>query len=198
MTLDSLNIATLLGSRICHDLISPVGAISNGLELMSLGGGSPDGPEFALVGDSAAHASARIRFFRIAFGQVGPDQRIAAREMREVLAPLYTGHQRLDWRVEGDLPRARARAAFLGLLCLEKCIGRGGTITVTGDASALRLVAAGDPLALPDTWDCLTSGNCPADLPPAMVQFALLPLTARDLDLKIDAQATESEAIIAF
>ena len=52
MTSYTAKLASLIASRICHDLISPVGAIANGLELMSLGGASNGGPELALVTES--------------------------------------------------------------------------------------------------------------------------------------------------
>ena len=64
---NKLNIAALIGSRICHDLISPIGAINNGLELLEMTGTS-SGPEMELISESVGNASARIRFFRIAYG----------------------------------------------------------------------------------------------------------------------------------
>ena len=67
MSVDNANLAALVGSRICHDLISPIGAINNGLELLGMSG-DMSGPELELISDSVANANARIRFFRIAFG----------------------------------------------------------------------------------------------------------------------------------
>ena len=59
--------ATLIGSRICHDLISPIGAINNGIELIEMGS-TASTPEMTLISESVVNASARIRYFRIAFG----------------------------------------------------------------------------------------------------------------------------------
>ena len=67
MSQNNVNIGALIGSRICHDLISPIGAINNGLELLSMSD-ERDGPEFDLITESVGNASARIRFFRIAYG----------------------------------------------------------------------------------------------------------------------------------
>ncbi|MEI4195118.1 histidine phosphotransferase family protein [Roseovarius sp. E0-M6] len=191
------DIAALLGSRICHDLISPVGAITNGLELMTLGGRGASGPEFALVTDSAANAGARIKFFRLAFGQAAENQTVNTHELHDILCGVYTGAQKLDWQVTEALPRPRARAACLALLCLEKCIARGGALTVTGGTKALCLTAKAESLTTPaEYWPCLTTGVYPVDLPPAQVQFALLPLMAHEFDLSIDAQSSEKEALI--
>lgn len=59
----NINLAALIGSRICHDLISPIGAINNGLELLGMSD-TPEGPELELISESVGNASARIRFFR--------------------------------------------------------------------------------------------------------------------------------------
>ena len=61
---DPTELAALIGSRICHDLVSPIGAIGNGVELLAMAGAA--GPEVRLIAESVAAANARIRFFRIA------------------------------------------------------------------------------------------------------------------------------------
>ena len=75
---DQTDLAALLGSRICHDLISPIGAIGNGVELLMMEGGTPS-PELVLIAESVAAANARIRFFRLAFGVWRLWQRTAPR-----------------------------------------------------------------------------------------------------------------------
>jgi len=65
-----IDLAALIGSRICHDLISPIGAINNGLELLGMSG-QTGGAELDLISQSVENASARIRFFRIAYGAEG-------------------------------------------------------------------------------------------------------------------------------
>ncbi|MGY4472514.1 hypothetical protein ACVWWK_008223 [Bradyrhizobium sp. LB9.1b] len=69
---DALELAALLCSRVCHDLISPVGAIVNGLEVLD-DNPKPDDREFALdlIRKSAKTASARLQFCRLAFGAAG-------------------------------------------------------------------------------------------------------------------------------
>jgi hypothetical protein len=65
-TLTATDLAALLCSRVCHDVISPVGAINNGLELLDEGGADEDAMH--LIRTSARNASARLQFARIAFG----------------------------------------------------------------------------------------------------------------------------------
>ena len=69
---DALELAALLCSRVCHDLISPVGAIVNGLEVLD-DNPKPEDRDFALdlIRKSAKTASARLQFCRLAFGAAG-------------------------------------------------------------------------------------------------------------------------------
>ena len=69
VVISALDLGALLCSRICHDIISPVGAINNGLELLEEGGADEDAME--LIKASARNASARLQFARIAFGAAG-------------------------------------------------------------------------------------------------------------------------------
>ena len=95
MTQDNQSLATLIGSRICHDLISPVGAIQNGIELLAMEGRVS--PEMTLIEESVANASARIRFLRIAFGMAG-GQSLGQAEIRSVLDDMgRAGRVRYDW-----------------------------------------------------------------------------------------------------
>ena len=170
------DLATLVGSRICHDLISPIGAIGNGVELMSLTGGSDASAEMSLIADSVQHASARIRFFRVAFGAAPPGQSFPRREVVKILSDIAAGGRiSYDWQPEGDASRADVRACFLLFLCFETAMTHGGDITVTRDGARWTLTAQADRLRFDDgLWDGLT-GHGIADPSPAQVQFALLP-----------------------
>ena len=69
LTLAGHDLAALLCSRVCHDIISPVGAINNGLELLDEGGADEDAMD--LIRSSALNASVRLKFARLAFGASG-------------------------------------------------------------------------------------------------------------------------------
>ena len=104
----SAELATLVGSRICHDLISPIGAISNGLELLDLAG-SFKGPEHDLIAESVASANARIRFFRIAYGAAG-EQMLGRAEVAGVLRDHgQTARLRMDWQPQDPQPRREVK-----------------------------------------------------------------------------------------
>lgn len=130
---DRPDLSALIASRICHDLIGPVGAIGNGVELMTMEAGVMT-PELALISESAAHAQARIRFFRISFGAASPDQRIARSEVLSVLADLSRGGRiTFGWTSEADLARQEVRLVFLLLQCVETALAYGGEVRIAQD-----------------------------------------------------------------
>jgi histidine phosphotransferase ChpT len=174
---DGASLAALIGSRICHDLINPIGAISNGLELFGLGGASPEGPEMSLIQQSCDNATARIRFFRIAFGSADDARLIPVREAQKTLADHFEGTRyRTVWAIETDLGRNVVQLAYLAVLCLETALPQGGVVAVAIQDDALVVEGRSDTVrADRPLWDMLVSGTVPIpDLRPADVQFALL------------------------
>ncbi len=171
---DHPDLAALIGSRICHDLISPIGAIGNGVELLMM---SPEaqGPELALIAESVASANARIRFFRIAFGLSAADQRIGRPEVTSVLADLTRGTRlAIDWDGPADLPRSEVKLAFLLLMCLETALPYGGEITVSATGLAWSMTArAAKTKVDPDLWGQLSASSADNFLGAAQVHFAL-------------------------
>lgn len=172
---DDPDLAALLGSRICHDLISPLGAIGNGVELLMLDGGTPR-PEVALIAQSVASANARIRFLRIAFGVAGGDQQIGQPEIIALLADWTRGGRlTIDWQPAGDLSRPDVRRAFLALLCLESALPFGGVVVVQKHRGGWRFSGTGRRTRIePDLWAMLTDGAALPALTAPQVHFGLL------------------------
>lgn len=189
---DRAALAALVGSRLCHDLISPIGAIQNGLELVTLSGGNTAaGPEMALIQDSCDNASARIRFFRIAFGAAGEGQALAASEIRATFEALTrTGRITADWQIADRVPRHEVQLAFLAYLCAESALPLGGTITMARRDGGIRTEATGPRIKVePDCWAFLTGDGTLAQVNAAQVQFALLATLAGDRSVPVAARA---------
>lgn len=195
---DAASLAALIGSRICHDLISPIGAISNGLELVGMTSGARDGPEMQLIQQSCDHAAARIRFFRIAFGTAKDGRPIAISEARKTLADHYAGTRiSAEWHIDRDLGRDVTQLAYLSALCLETALPQGGLIglglagnTLTGTARA-QTVRSNVPV-----WSVLNTAACQDTnvVGPPDVQFALLARLCRDTGIDARLDATEARA----
>ena len=192
------NLAALIGSRICHDLISPIGAINNGLELLDMSGGAP-GPEMDLIQESVGNASARIRFFRIAFGAAG-EQEMGRVEVVAVLKDLMEG-ARLDvaWGPMNAQERKMVRMAFLALMCMENAMPYGGRVEISQAEDRWLLHGHADKLNIDEAlWHILATAEVPQDLRPAQVQFALLPLIAADLGRRVTTEISGTQLKLRF
>ena len=111
----NLTLASLIGSRICHDLISPIGAIGNGLELIGMSGAG-GGMEMDLIARSAEQTRARIAFYRLAFGLSGGED-VTRREMAAIFDDLLAGGRlSCTWAIEGPAPRWGVRLACLAFM----------------------------------------------------------------------------------
>ncbi len=193
------DLAALIGSRICHDLISPIGAIANGMELLALGGSA--GPEIALISDSVANAGAKIRFFRVAFGIALPDQRISRTEVQAILADLERsgGRIRFDWQGDADLSRLAVKAAFLMILCLESAMPYGGEISFGPAAGEAVLTGRSARMKIDDgLWGRLSDAPGKADIGASEVHFALLAEEMRRQGRQARAGFAEGEIRITF
>ena len=181
------DLGPLVGSRICHDLISPIGAIGNGVELLMMGGAAQS-PEMALILESVTHANARIRFFRVAFGAATGDQRIGAAEVSSILSDMTRGGRLLvNWQAASDLLRAEVKLTFLALMCMESAMPWGGRVLVSQDPGGWRIQGQSARLRIdPGLWTPLARGELPPTQNPAMVHFLMLASEAASRPLRVD------------
>ncbi len=191
--------AAMVGSRICHDLISPVGAIGNGLELIALTG-DPKGPEMQMIEESVQNANARIRLFRVAFGHPGAKQTVGEAEIISILQDLSPSSRTSTyWEVEGPVPRPELRLAFLTLMCFENALPFGGTLAVTKSDDMWVFVGESEKLRVDnDLWGPMSQGQCPTDLVPAKVQFGLLPEGVAHLDRQLKFEQSDGKITLSF
>ena len=176
------DLGALVGSRICHDLTNPLGAIGNGLELLELTGAT-DSPEMALIAQSVAQAKARVQFLRVAFGAASAGHRMGGAELARMVADHTTGGRTaVRWLCPEEVPRIEARLAFLLLMCVETALPFGGQIDVERTAQGWHIAAQTSRIRdLGALWDGL-SGRAPLPhLGPPQVHFALAVETARTL-----------------
>lgn len=194
-------LAALVAARLCHDLVSPLGAIGNGVELLQM---APPGPaagtaELALVAESVAAARARIASFRIAFGPAG-DARMSRADLATALGELTaTGRLKAELSSDGDATRAEVKLILLALMCLETALPWGGRVLICRTDTGWRVVGEAQrtrpDLAL---W-CWLGGDRGPRLPtPAEVQFPLLGAEARAQCRRIEWEVDASGADIAF
>ena len=199
MAQDPLSLAKLIASRICHDLISPVGAIANGMELVALTGADST-PEFELISDSVAGANARIKFYRVALGMSSAEQKLGRSEISTILGAFYKGTRlTCAWDVQDDCRRTEVQAAFLALLCVASALPTGGQLTVERDGDAWNIFAQANLVRADEAlWASLASGIAPKALEPADVQFAILPECASTLERRVRFEIADNSLLISF
>ena len=138
--LKATDLAAMLCSRVCHDLINPVGAIGNGLEVLADPGQSAmaDGAQ-ELIANSAKQARAKLEFARLAYGAsstAGTD--FDTRECERVAKLLFEIEKAdLDWQVPLILlPKHKAKLLMNMLLIASMAVPRGGLVTVKVEGAA--------------------------------------------------------------
>jgi histidine phosphotransferase ChpT len=200
---DALELAALLCSRVCHDLISPVGAIVNGLEVLD-DDPKPEDREFALdlIRKSAKTASARLQFCRLAFGAAGSsgaqiDLGDAQNMARGHLEDAKTA---IAWNLPRVLlPKNRVKLLLNMMVIAQQTIPRGGVITVDqtgeGDAIGFRVAASGLNARMPQNIADLLSASHGSNVDAHAVQPYYTRLLAEACGLKVRL-APEGDAIV--
>lgn len=204
IAIGALDLAALLCSRVCHDLISPVGAIVNGIEVLE-----EDKDEetrtFALdlIKKSGRQASARLQFCRLAFGAAGSagaqiDLGDAEKVARGLLEDNKTS---LVWNLPRQLlAKNRVKLLLNLLLIATAAIPRGGTLTVdpltaAEDVSGFLIRAGGLNARLSPTVSDLLAGSPPPAVDAHSIQPLYAGMLARECGLML-AVASESEAVV--
>ena len=178
--LAGLDLAALLCSRVCHDLISPTGAIVNGLEVLE---DSKDDETrdfaLALIKKSAGQAAARLQFCRLAFGAAGS----AGAEINLADA-------------ESVAPKNRVKLLLNLLVVATQAIPRGGTLSVEGDAAqGFRITARGMNARIPQPAERFLTGAAMDGVDAHAIQPYYAALLAQDCGLRVSL-ANEGEAIV--
>ena len=200
---DALELAALLCSRVCHDLISPVGAIVNGLEVLD-DNPKPEDRDFALdlIRKSAKTASARLQFCRLAFGAAGSSGAELDLGDAQTMARghLEDGKTTIAWNLPRLLlPKNRVKLLLNMLVIAQQTIPRGGVLTVDpvgeGGGLGFRVTARGLNARIPQNIaDILSSGHAAA-VDAHAVQPYYTRLLAQSCGLKV-VLAAEGEAVV--
>ena len=190
-----IRLAASLSSRICHDLVSPVGAVVNGVDLLREMGAGDHSEAIGMIGQSAERASALLQLYRIAFGMAEAEaQGVARGTLADHSAILFAPPRIvLEWQGrEGPaLPRPEARLLTLLLLCGRSILGlRGSIVLRTGSRAALPLSLEVTADSLSSSVELLTLLERGADgkdpISPRAVEFVLAQDAARDLNVGLD------------
>ena len=135
MNITPVDFASLLCSRLCHDLLSPVGALNNGLELLA-DESDPAMRErcMELLTASATASANKLKFFRLAFGAAGGfGEAVDTREARAAIEGLFSENKRLEigWLIEAErLPKLAVKVLLNLALIAGDALVRGGKLDI--------------------------------------------------------------------
>jgi histidine phosphotransferase ChpT len=196
----ALDLAALLCSRLCHDLISPVGAIINGLEVMEEDK-DEETKTFALnlIKKSATQASAKLQFCRLAFGAAGSaGAQIELGDAEKAARGLFEdGKTTLAW----NLPRAlvaknRAKLILNMLMVASGTIPRGGALSAEALEQGYQVTARGLNARLAPTTPDLLAGSPGESVNAHAIQPFYTGILARECGLAISAKLQDDVVIV--
>ena len=201
LTLSGPDLAALLCSRVCHDVISPVGAINNGLELLDEGGADADAMD--LIRTSALNASVRLKFARLAFGASGSiGASIDTGEAEKAAKDFAEAEKKTEVTWSG--PRAivaknRVKLLLNMFLLAYGSIPRGGNLDITLDQPEFdvkfTIVAKGRMMRVPAKFTELQSGNAEEAIDAHSIQPYYTILLAEECGMSIAVEETGEEII---
>ncbi len=195
--MDDTKLASLVASRICHDIVNPLSAIGNGVELLQMTGQS-NSPEMQMISDAVANANASIKFFRIAFGHGSDDTIIGATEVHSLLSEINPhARVKIDWQVPGDIPRKCTQVGFLLSLCLESAMPYGGEVVVHKEDNRWTIHATARKFN-PDlsAWDQFQTPSL--DLAPRLIHFTLAAKILADNGRVLKKTVTDTSITVNF
>jgi histidine phosphotransferase ChpT len=198
--MNDLDFSALLVSRVCHDLVSPLGAVVNGLEVLEdERDAAMRADALKIVASSATQALARIQFMRIAFGAAGSaGAELDLGEIGRLVAGLFEGSKiALSWEAApGPWPKDWAKLLMNATLLGADCLPRGGHVKVTtgrsGEAPSFRVHASGTHARVLEEIEKAVRGDASSGQPDARgVQPFLTHKLARSLNAGLTLTAGE-------
>lgn len=166
MTDTTLALLEQLASRICHDLISPVGAINNGIELAEEMGADGMDDAIELIGHSAKQAAAKLKTMRMAYGAGANDPSIKPDDVANTFRELVA----LESRLEFEWPTGANWFPFVGKIGLAKammcvlllgkeCLPRGGIVAVSVEDESFMVTCTGTDAGLKPDMEQALAGH---------------------------------------
>jgi len=199
--LSDIDLAALLCSRVCHDVISPVGAVANGLEVLE---DEEDETmrEVAmdLVRRSARQASAKLQFCRLAFGASGAQGADIDLGEAGSIALMFVGEEKvkLDWQAPREnRPKLEVKLLMNMMLVAISTIPRGGLVEVSADGDSLTARAHGDNARIDEKLVQVLDGSLPPDeMDARLVQPYYMKRLASEAGFDLIVELTDDGAMI--
>lgn len=207
-----LRVVELLASKQCHDLISPVSAINNGVELIEDIGDSVVKEAMKLIADSGAQAARKLKFFRLSYGKAGVESSQPVRDTRQIVQDYFSA-SKIDFVWDEELflsemmdKPGSVKALLNTILISEEVLAYGGTITlkrlnqkgkIDEDSKiGCILEVAGKKAVMPENHKTALTGATPIDdLTPRTIQAYVTGLFAEQFSFDISFCNVQEEVL---
>jgi len=199
--LDALSLSALLSSRVCHDLINPVGAIGSGLEVLddpSMDGSMREAAQ-DLIRSGAAKAIALLTYARLAYGAAGGHgAQISLEDAKKVLTGIYdTVKPDLDWRLgDGFADKENVKVLLVLAYSAAECVPRGGSVVIGGTIDNFTITATGKKVLLQDDLVKALSGDS-SDIAPKFAPALIASQLASEKGGRITATKDDEKVVLA-
>ena len=201
LTLTGSDLAALLCSRVCHDVISPVGAINNGLELLDEGGADEDALD--LIRTSALNAAVRLKLARLAFGASGSiGASIDTGEAEKAAKEFAAAEKKTEVSWNGPrviIPKNRVKLLLNMFLVAYGAFPRGGSLDITLENpefdATFTIVAKGRMMRLPPKFMEINEGRAEEAIDAHAIQPYYTVLLAEESGMVLSATQSEQEMV---
>lgn len=201
--MNDTKILELLASKICHDLISPVGAISNGIEILEDLGPNDSEEVTALISSSTTQANAKLKTLRMVYGLGGADETIRISDVHGLFGEFIESEKRLsqDWDPHHDFAinskPGRAKMLLAVLILISEHLPKGGVLSVVnGDDNAVLVTGKGENARFQDDFfDTITQNTNENDITPKHVHTYVTGLLAKNYGFEITINNTSNDFI---
>jgi histidine phosphotransferase ChpT len=196
--IEKTKLTALVASRICHDMVEPMSAIIQGLEMIKGGDGKTDPDALSLLDHGVGKAWAKLEFFRFAMAGAMAEGDSELEEGRAVALKLYSVLKpELIWAAPAvAMPRPAVRVIVNLLLIANECLPRGGTVQITaskqGEGGEIVVTAKGPRAKLKDATAAALRGEGD-ELTGHTIQPTLTGLLARQGGVELTARESEEQ-----
>lgn len=194
-----VRVLELLCSRICHDVVSPVAAISNGVELLTEMGADGLDDSVGLLTHAARQASVRLQMFRLCYGAGGSEALVTGKMVYETFNQYIESDKvKLDWDLMNATPDEDLNIGFFKILVntmifARETLIRGGTVKVTKDGYKMMVEAIGDTVTVREGMAEALKGELPlSDLTPKTIHPYIACMFAKHFGYPMSYEAGEN------
>lgn len=203
--IENTHLAALVASRLCHDMVGPMNAMIQGVDMLKTGDGKADPDAVSLIESGVNMSWAKLEFYRFAIADTVAEGDSVLEEARKVADRLYSEFKAdLAWKAPNvAMPRRAVRVIMNLLYIANDCLPRGGTVEMTaepeGEGGAIHIVSSGPRAMLKPVTALALRGEMPTtELSGHSLQPFLTNLFAQQAGVAISvSEAPERIAFVA-